>query len=71
MFQSDRKSDQGSPHNTVEIVGSKFWKSFLHLQGTASLLYVRQRLGYLQNMPLEKAVRRAIVSEVFKVDQTL
>jgi hypothetical protein len=33
-----------------------------HYKGTASLLQVRQQRGYTQNVPLEKAVRRTIVS---------
>lgn len=33
-----------------------------HYKGTASLLQVRQERVYTQNVPLEKAVRRTIVS---------
>jgi hypothetical protein len=47
-------------HSTVE-----FWESNYHLKGTAGLLQVRKQQEYPQNLPLEKALRRAIVSGMF------
>jgi hypothetical protein len=52
------------PHSGTKEVGSRHWKNISHLNGAAALLQMRQQQGGKHNLPLERGIRRAIVSEL-------
>ena len=56
--------DTDSPLSSrTDEVGSRFWKNVCHHKGAAGLLKLRREQGFAPNEPLDKVVRRQIVSQ--------
>lgn len=67
MYRAKRQFTQNPPSSAADESGSPFWKNVAHYKGTAGLLQVRQQQGCPQNLPLDRAVRRPIVSQISNI----
>ena len=64
MYGNQRNTEILPPSGTDEV-GSRFWRNVCHHKGAAGLLMLRREQGLPPNIPLDKVVRRQIVSQVW------
>jgi hypothetical protein len=64
MYQDQSQPNRNQLSSVAHQTGSRPLKNVWHLEGAAALLQVRQQRNYPQNLPLEQAVRRKIVSKL-------